>query len=76
MYQDAWIDLARIMLEKGDLTLAKKYLTIANYIDDKNYKYYYYQNLLKKKESELNNSQKYITNKVANETQHLNCRRP
>ncbi len=76
MYQDAWIDLARIMLEKGNLTLAKKYLTIANYIDDKNYKYYYYQNLLKKKESELNNSQKYITNKVANETQHFNCRRP
>lgn len=76
MYQDAWIDLAIVMIEKGDLTLAKKYLAIANYLDDKNYRYYYYQNLLKKKEAELNNSQKYITNKVANETQYFNCRRP
>lgn len=54
-FQDAWIDLARIMLERGNIELAKNYLTIANYLDDTNFRYYYYQSLLNKKESEINN---------------------
>lgn len=54
LFQDAWIDLARIMIEQGNLDLAENYLTVANYIDNSNYRYYYYQNLLKKKELKLN----------------------
>lgn len=76
MYQDAWIDLARIMIENGNINFAKNCLVIANYLDDKNYRYYYYQNLLKTKETSINNSQKNIINRVANETQHFNSRRP
>lgn len=55
-FQDGWIDLARVMIEKGNLDLADKYLSNANYIDDNNFRYYYYQSLLKKKQSELNNT--------------------
>ena len=76
MYKDKQIDLARIMIENGNIDKAKNYLAIANYIDDKNYRYYYYQNLLKTKETSINNSQKNIINKVANETQHFDSRRP
>jgi len=55
-FQEGWIDLARVMIEKGNLDLADKYLSNANYIDDSNFRYYYYQSLLKKKQSELNNT--------------------
>lgn len=54
-FEDAWIDLARIMIDRGNLDLANKYLTNANYIDDNNFRYYYYQSLLKKKQNEINN---------------------
>ena len=54
MYQDGWIDLARLMLEKGNISLAKSYLAVANYLDDSNFRYYYYQSLLNKKEAEYN----------------------
>ena len=56
MFQDGWIDLARIMIEKDNLELAKNYLSAANYLDDKNFRYYYYQSLLNKKEKELNHA--------------------
>ncbi len=67
-YQEGWIDLARIMIDNGNLKLAKDYLAVANYLDDNNFRYYYYQSLLKKKEAELNNykSSDRIINKVAN----------
>ena len=61
-YQEAWIDLARIMIDKGNYKLAKDYLSIANYLDDNNFRYYYYQSLLKKKEAE--NNYKNSTNKI------------
>ena len=49
-YKDAWIDLGRISLEKEQYAEAKKYLTIANYIDENDFRYYYYQGLLAKKQ--------------------------
>lgn len=49
LYQDAWIDLAKIMIEKKCYKMAKRYLTIAKYIDENNFRYYYYQSLLMKK---------------------------
>lgn len=69
-YQDGWIDLARVMLEKGNIDLAKNYLAVANYLDENNFRYYYYQSLIKKKEAEFNNSQNNRIHKVADETQH------
>lgn len=66
-FQESWIDLARIMIENGNLKLAKDYLSVANYLDDNNFRYYYYQSLLKKKETELNYKSSDIKiNKVAN----------
>ena len=49
-FKDAWIDLGRISIEKAELSDAKKYLRIANYIDENDFRYYYYQGLLAKKQ--------------------------
>ena len=53
-FKDGWIDLSRIMIENGNLELAKKYLDNAYYIDGNDFRYYYYQSLLLKKTEELN----------------------
>lgn len=49
-FKDAWIDLGRVMYEKAEYTRAKGYLRIANYIDENDYRYYYYQGLIAKKQ--------------------------
>ena len=56
-FKDGWIDLSRVMIEKGNLTLAKKYLENAYYIDDNDFRYYYYQSLLIKKAEEMNKTE-------------------
>jgi len=57
-FRDGWIDLSRVMIEKGNLALAKKYLENAYYIDGTDFRYYYYQSLLIKKTEELNRLEK------------------
>lgn len=47
-YKDAWIDLARVEIEKQNLRQAKFYLAIAGYIDENDFRYYYYQGLIAK----------------------------
>jgi len=49
-YKDAWIDLARVEIEKQNLRQAKIYLAIAGYIDENDFRYYYYQGLIAKAE--------------------------
>ena len=49
-YKDAWIDLARVEIEKQNLRQAKIYLAIAVYIDENDFRYYYYQGLIAKAE--------------------------
>lgn len=49
-FKDAWIDLGRIAIEQENFDEAKKYLKIANYIDENDFRYYYYQGLLAKKQ--------------------------
>lgn len=53
-FKDGWIDLSRVMIENGNLAQAKKYLDNAYFIDDNDFRYYYYQTLLLKKTEELN----------------------
>ena len=53
-FKDGWIDLSRLMIENGNLAMAKKYLENAYYIDGNDFRYYYYQSLLLKKSEELN----------------------
>lgn len=49
-FKDAWIDLGRVAMEQENYTDAKKYLSIAKYIDENDFRYYYYQGLLAKKQ--------------------------
>lgn len=49
-YKDAWIDLGRYAIEKENFLDARKYLRIANYIDENDFRYYYYQGLLTKRQ--------------------------
>lgn len=46
--KDAWIDLARVEIEKQNFSQAKKYLIIVGYIDENDFRYYYYQGLIAK----------------------------
>lgn len=48
VFKDAWIDLARVEIEKQNFDQAKKYLTIALSIDENDFRYYYYQGLIAK----------------------------
>lgn len=47
-FKDAWIDLARISLKKENIDKAISYLRVAKYIDDSDYRYYYYLGLILK----------------------------
>ena len=47
-FKDAWIDLGRVEIERGNYFDAKKYLGVANYIDENDFRYYYYQGLIAK----------------------------
>lgn len=51
-FKDAWIDLGRCSIESQNFKDAKRYLAIANYIDENDFRYYYYQGLLVKKQGQ------------------------
>ena len=57
-FKDGWIDLSRLMIESGNLAQAKKYLQNAYYLDENDFRYYYYQGLLLKKTEEMNKIEK------------------
>ncbi len=63
-FTDAWIDLGRVELERHNFNEAKKYLAVANYIDENNFRYYYYQGLVCKnqglKSEAVNNFKKSL----------------
>lgn len=47
-FVDGWIDLARIEISKDNFDKASSFLSVAKYIDDNNYRYYYYAGLVLK----------------------------
>lgn len=47
-FKDGWIDLARLEINKDSYDKALTYLGIAKYIDDNDYRYYYYLGLVLK----------------------------
>ncbi|MFI3299922.1 MAG: tetratricopeptide repeat protein [Candidatus Gastranaerophilales bacterium] len=49
-FNDAWLELGRVAFEQGRYNEAHKYLSVAKYIDENDFKYYYYQGLLYKKQ--------------------------
>ena len=59
-YKDAWIDLGRVEVERGNYFEAKKYLGVANYIDENDFRYYYYQGLIAKNQGLKQDAEKYF----------------
>ena len=59
---DAWVGLTRNALNKGKLNDARKYLAIVKYIDENDFRYYYYQGLLCKAKGQTQDA-KYYFNK-------------
>ena len=51
-FKDGWIDLARFEISKEDYEKALSFLNIAKYIDENDFRYYYYQGLLAKKQGQ------------------------
>ena len=47
-YNDGWLELAHIEINREDYDKALSYLSVAKYIDENNYKYYYYYGLVLK----------------------------
>lgn len=46
LYKDAWIELAKSNIDKGNYDIAQTYLANAYYIDENDFRYYYYQGLV------------------------------
>lgn len=66
-FKDAWIDLGRVSIERGNYSDAKNYLGVANYIDENDFRYYYYQGLIAK-----NQGMKQIADGYFKKTLRLN----
>lgn len=50
---NSWAELAKVKINQKDYNSAKKYLESAFYIDENNFKYYYYQGVLCKTQGDL-----------------------
>ena len=48
LFEAGWIELAKTEVDKGNYDVAQKYLSNAFYIDENDFKYYYYQGLVNK----------------------------
>lgn len=46
LFEAGWIELARFEIEKNNFTIAQKYLANAFYIDENDFRYYYYQGVV------------------------------
>ncbi len=53
MYIDAWLGLARYELSRDNFNLAQDYLSTAFYIDQNDFRYYYYQGLIYKNKDDI-----------------------
>ena len=47
-FKDGWIDLARVSIERNNFDMASNYLSVAKYIDENDFRYYYYLGLIYK----------------------------
>ena len=51
MYADAWLDLTEIAIKNSNIALAQTYLYPVKYMNENSYKYKYFVNILKRKDS-------------------------
>ncbi len=59
-FKDAWIDLGRLAIERQNYLQANKYLGVANYIDENDFRYYYYQGLIAKNQGMKQDALQYF----------------
>jgi len=57
-FKDGWVDLARLEIDKDSYDQALYYLDIAKYIDENDYRYYYYMGLVMKNKGLLTEASK------------------
>ncbi len=60
MYIDAWFGLARHELSRDNFAIAQDYLSNAFYIDQNDFRYYYYQGLLYKNQDDVTTASIYF----------------
>ncbi len=46
LFEEGWIELAKTEINRGNYNIAQKYLANAFYIDENDFRYYYYQGML------------------------------
>lgn len=63
-FKDAWLDLGRVEIERGNFFEARKYLGVANYIDENDFRYYYYQGLIAKNQGLKQDAEKYFKKSI------------
>ncbi|MFA7658297.1 MAG: tetratricopeptide repeat protein [Candidatus Gastranaerophilaceae bacterium] len=54
LFEDGWVELARTEIDKGNYGIAQKYLSNAFYIDENDFRYYYYQGLVNNNSGDIN----------------------
>ena len=64
-YIDCWIELAKTEIEKDNLSIAGKYLDIVKYIDENDFRYYYYQGLVCKAKGLFQDANYYFRKSLA-----------
>ena len=52
--------MGRVAIERQNYSEAKNYLGVANYIDEKDFRYYYYQGLIAKNQGMKQIAEKYF----------------
>ena len=64
-YVDAWVELAKVSIMRNDLISASKYLDIVKYIDENDFRYYYYQGLIFKTKGFKQEAEYYFRRSLA-----------
>lgn len=59
-FKDGWIDLARIEIEHDNFDKANSYLSVAKYLGEDDYRYYYYLGLVMKNKGMSEEANKYF----------------
>lgn len=60
MYTNAWLALARYEISRDNFSMAEDYLSIAYYLDQNNYRYFYYQGLIYKSQDDMQTAALYF----------------
>ena len=57
LFSDGWLELAKVEVDRANYTAAKKYLSNAFFIDENDFRYYYYNGLANKGLGDYNQAQ-------------------